>query len=474
MAGNEIIVTRVRPPEKVRRRSRVRRGIDAEPRPRVEVLTEEDLKNEEKLKPPPTPEHFFMTALHTEIPQVPGAEIDAAVMHGMLAAMAIIEESELGNHPPLQVVKLKFVPEENKESRLFIEASGKTVWSAVALDVKKKGGTGFLATVPIKRALAVLNLLKSSHDKVVIGAGDDALLIGPYRIPYGPSPDKMPPPPVMLDVDAQAVMPTECLSNICDAVAWARSFDLNHPALHGILMDFDLWTDEVTGESMPVITVVGMNKFQMNILHLPPAMVRIKQGRPSSFEPETITVPVGFFQHLRALEDEGSASLEIGSRQIAAAGRDYMIIANVSTTGLNDPRGLHGNLSNWRNADPGYTEYWIVDRDVMIGAVEEAMAVPDKDWVELEIQHANIMRMSCDGEIGYERNIRVQRVLGPRVEGIRINKEALLQALKSCKSASVKLGFSPELSKQSSKAMTLEDESIHYKSVIMPMKKDRT
>jgi hypothetical protein len=472
MAGNEITVTRVRPPTRARRKTRMARGIDPEPRPRVEVLTEEDMENEEKLRPPPTPDKFFMTALHTETPQVPGAEIDAKVMRDMLSGLRLIDASEDESHAPIRYVKIKYAPDENKEARLFIEASGNNVWSAVALDVKARGLKGFVATIPLERTLAVLNLLADGHDKVVIGAGSDKFMVGPYSIPYGPLPEQMPLPPVMMDIDAQAVMPTECLNNICDAVAWARSFDLNHPALHGILLDFEMWTDSVTGEEMPILTAVGMNRFQMNILHLPPTMVRIKQGRPSSFEPETITVPVGFFRHLRALDDEGSASLEIGSKQIAAAGRDYMVIANAATTGLSDPSGMHGNLSNWRNADPGYTQHWVVDRSVMVEALEESLAVPDENWVEIEIQHANIMRLWCDGEIDYERNIKVQRVLGPRVEGVRINKEALLQALKSCKSASVKLGFSPELSKQSSKPMTLEDESIHYKSVIMPMTKE--
>lgn len=443
--------------------------LDATMRPPVEVIGEE----ERVKKKAPTPEQFFRTALHCEAPSVPGAEICCETFHGFLSAIKQLTPRDSKDGPPIDHVKIKYVPGNNP--RIFIEGHGTNIWTAVAINVKPRGKKTFIALLPLRRAISVLNVLRASHKTVVVGADKDRFLIGPYSIPYGGLVEEFESPPTMLGVEGQAILPRAAIEEICSSVAWARSFDLSYPSLHGILLDFEPWTDfDAHPEPLEriVLTAVAMNGYQMNVLRMPQVPIRMVEGGTRSMPP-TITVPAGFFYYLKAVVAKQLTSLEIGEKQIAAAGDDYMIMADVSMVGGARPGGMSEKLSKWRTVDVNYAGYWLVDKDEMISALNGVVEIPFGEKVVMVIdartEEMKLMRSTTTSEMTYTRTLQVRRFKGPPIVDVTVNPRSLLNSVRSCKGGLVRLGFTHDMKSQAAAPITVMGEDENFKSVLMPI-----
>jgi len=430
--------------------------------PKVEVLNER--KNQASI-----PEQFFRTAMLEDIPVAPGAEVNCRTFHDFLSSIQEITRGE-SNYPPIDHVKIKYIP--GNDAKLFIEGGGLNVWTAVSIDVRPRGDRVFIAKIPLQLAINVMNSLKESNKTAIVGADNERLLIGPYSIPYLEGAEDLPLHPALLPAEVQAIMPRQAIEEICSSVAWARSRDMSHPSLHGILLDFEPWMD-TSGpepEERVVLTAVGMSGQQTNVLRMPHVQIRLAEGRSQSHVPPTITVPAGFFYYLHAVVDGDFTCIEMGDKQISAVGRDYMAIADAYKLGLTRDDGTAPCLSKWRTINVDYEGYWLLEKDKLGKAVEGAMDVPCGDVVSIGVDQRNTLFMidSSDGVIRYTQGVMARRCNAPQQVNVRVNSRAFLNAISSCKGELVRLGFHPNINNQQSSPITVMGEDEHFKSIIVP------
>lgn len=445
------------------------RMSDAVMRPSVELISEERKARAEQAKiKPPIPRHIFNTATNNEVPRLAGAEASCETMHGFLSAVEDLGSN--GDHAPIDSVKIKYVP--GKEAKLFIEGHGSNVWTAVAMDVKQRGDHLFIAVIPLRRAVNVLSALRESNKTVVVSADDEKLLLGPYSIPYWGKVEGFSVPPTMLSGDVQAKMSRESIEKVCKKVAWARSKDMSYPALHGILLDFEPWEDTSGPEPevRMVLTAVAMSAHQMNVLRMPEVPVRLTEGRDDSHIPPTITVPCSFFEYLSSVVDDEAASLELGEKQIAAAGRDYMVLAEAYMSGLARSDGTKPKLSEWRTVDVNYEGYWMLEREKFKDAVQESLnlRVGGTIGIEIEPSTGGMVISAGPREMEYRNAIAARSFKGSPHVRVRLNPYALLNALRSCEGDVVRIGFHPNVSSQATAPVTVIGEDGNFKSVLLP------
>ena len=385
-----------------------------------------------------------------------GASVSCETMLGFLAAIESLLPSDTGS-PLLEAARVWF--ETGPDSRLFIEAGTGSVWSAVALDAKQAGQTGFSVAMPVRRAMNVLGALRTDHETVVVGVDDIGVCLGPYTIPFAGQLAELPSPPAINSWAARAVMPAAYFDEICTRVLPARSQELSDPALQRILVDFEHY--QIDGEWHILCTAVATDgEDRFHIMRLPHATIQMETTRSRAL-PSTCTVSGGFFRYLREIVNGKVVGLEFSSNQVVAKGSDFIVVATVST----ETGSQFNDLVKWRDYDYTHPGYWLVSRDKLLEAVRAGAGA--EVTVTMDGLRESLRILMREGA-HYQQEVEAQCFDGPPIATVTLDRDHFIEAVTCCGSGLIRIEIAHRDSDQASKPVVIRGEDEQFKAVLQP------
>lgn len=430
---------------------------DAVPRPKVEVVSDEEKRHEEQLRPKAAPpEAFFKNAPIIEPPLAPGATVQCKTLLGFLAAFGEILSKDV-SLPILSSAKVTAA-----EKKLFLEVSSPNVWTVVVIKTEQETETGFTTMIPVERSKNVLKSLIGEYKNVTLGVGKEGVCLGPNMVPFGGKVDDFPGQPLLRDADARAGMPAAYLREICTRVMCARSKDPEEIGLQGVLLDFE--PCEIDGQVRVLCTAVATDGARMHILRLP--QMPVEAADPMSLPP-TITVPGGFFRYLLAIVNKDWSAIEISEEQIKARGEDYLVVAKATMSGKTSMRGL----ASWRKVNIEHPGFWIVDRTELERVVKAASrSVASKDMrlrFDAIRKHVEASAEGSDGS-RFREVVGARHHNGAAVVDVVVDGRLLLEAVRSCKTGLIRMSFAHDRSEQQHAPIIVRGEDEQFKALVMP------
>lgn len=454
-AGGELVQKRTLPAKYVH--------LDLEnavPRPKVEVISDEEKRHEEQLKnKAPPPEAFFKDAPPIREPLAPGVVVPCKTLHGFLSAFEEITTN--GTVYPI-MENAKVTASAGEEKKVFLEASSPAVWTVVSVKAKNELEAGFSMIMPIGRSKSVLSSLIGEYENITLGVTDDGVCLGPNLVPFGGRVEEFPQRPQLRDADAKAGLPAAYLKEICERVLVAKSSDPNEIGLQGILLDFE--PCEIDGAMRILCTAVATDNARMHILRLP--QMPIESSNPSALPP-TITVPGSFFRYLLAVVNREWAAVEIAEEQIHARGEDYLVVAKATMAGKTSMK----SISSWRKVNVDHPGFWIVDRQELERIVEIASrTVSNEDLVMRFDAIRKSVEAIATGRDGssYREAVSARHHSGAPVADILVDGNLLLDAIRACNSGLIRMSFAYELADQRRLPIVIRGEDEQFKALLMP------
>lgn len=436
---------------------------DVIPMRAVDLVTEEDKRYEEQLKPKAALNPEFMRRAPIVYPPLaPGATVNCESLLGFLTAIEMILPPQ-SNYPILSSAKLVY---HQDGDRLYLEAGSHAVWTLVAIKAQPTiGNRGYTVVLPVQRARNVLTALRDLYPSVVVGVDELGVCLGPNTVPFGGPIEDFPAQPVMDEWLARAAMPASYFREICSRVIVARSHEFTDPVLHGVLLDFEHHV--IDGVQRVLCTAVATDGARIHILRLPQMIIEVKQTHVRALPPTT-TVPVGFFQYMREVIQHEWAAVEFCKEEVIAKGEDFVVVAQTSPSG----RSAFKELTNWRKTNAEWPGYWLASCEKLEQLLRLARLNDTTDEVSIEInaRHERMILQSSNGEgDNFKQTIQVRCFEGPAVVNVRVSIQYLLDALGACLGGLVRLAFTRDIKDQPTSPIVIRGESEQFKAIIMPL-----
>jgi hypothetical protein len=424
---------------------------DAVPRPKVEVVSEQEKRHEEQLRPKAEPpEAFFKNAPIIKEPLAPGVTVPRKTLEGFLAAFE--EITQHGTAYPI-MANAKVTTSVDPAQKVFVEAASPNVWAVVAIKTSQEIEAGFSVMLPIGRSKNVLAAIPE-YENITLGVTDEGVCLGPNIVPFGGRVEDFPARPLVREAAARAGMPAFYLKEICERVLCAKSADSAEIGLQGVLLDFE--PCEIDGEVRVLCTAVATDGARMHILRLP--QMPIESAAPSALPP-TVTVPGHFFRYLLAIVNREWSAVEIAEEQIHARGEDYLVVAKATMSGKTSMKGL----SSWRTVNIEHPGFWIVDRQVLEQIVE---AAPSDDLL-LRFD-AIRKRVEASSQGNYRASVTARHHSGAPVADVLVDKALLLDAIVACNTGLIRMSFAYEPAEQRKSPIIIRGEDEQFKALLMP------
>jgi len=440
-------------PAKSTKGPRVRLPYDVAAKPAIEVMTDEDKRHEDQLNNrAETPKEFFKRIPRVEPPLLPGASVKCETLLGFLAAMEKILPPE-SNYPILSSAKVWFEP--GIQPRLFLEGGSHAVWTAIAIDAEQTTDKGFTAILPIRQSKNILQALRDTHEKVVVGVDSNGIALGPHTVPFGGMLDDFPTQPVIPEWIARAAMPASYFKEICSRVLPARGHANEDPEVQGLLLDFDFYM--VDGEQRPLCTAVATSDRRMHILRLPQMMLETKRTRIGALPPTTI-VAAGFFGYMRAIINHEWAALEFSDDRLVAKGKDFIVVAKTLS------EGRHKNPQSWRRHDVDYPGCWMASHHELERIIKATAAKLCR--LQIDALKERLVISSTDAKIRYRDEIPIRRSGGPARADLVVERKVFLDGVRACSGGVIRLEVEHDMKKQQGSPIVLRGEDEQFKAVI--------
>lgn len=434
--------------------------FDADARDETRVISDEDIRFEQAIaRKAKNPTDFIREAGRIQPPLARGALVNVETMFGFLVAMEELLPHE-SRSLLLGSAKVSFEPSESP--KVFLEGGSHSVWTAMAIEVQAQTTKGFQALLPVRRVKNILRATSSAQRQVVLGVDKNGICVGSHATPFGGKLSDFPTQPIIKDPISRAAMPAFYFREIVERVLPAcRSDASDEWGSYGVLLDFDV--EDVDGQSIVVCTAVATDGNRVHILHLPRMVIEVKQARL----PPAIKISPGFFRCLRYLVNHEWAGVEFGSDQLTAKGKDFIVVAKVTAESRKSP----SSLGSWRKADTEYKGCWMVDATLLERTVEGCPGNTLRVVADIMYDQFEISSMVDNGS-RYIEKISARCCGGAQRVDVEVRKSYLLDAIRSCSTNLVRLGFERGANKQHSSPIVVRGEDEQFKAIVMPISRE--
>ncbi len=434
---------------------------DAIPRRPVELVTEEEKRQEAQAKHrAELPHDFFKRAPRIDPPLALGAVVNCESFLGFLAAIEKILPPDV-NYPILSSAKIWYEP---TTSMLYLEAGSHAVWTAVALKVTSGSPKGFTAMMPVQRAKNILMAIRDLYPAVTVGVDDQGVCLGPHTVPFGGLIDDFPVQPIISEWVARAAMPAFYFREICSRVLLAKSAEFKDIALQGALLDFEL--HELDGHQKVLCTAVAMDGARIHILRLPQMVIEVTPTRLRALPP-TVTVSAGLFHYMQEIVQHEWAAVEFSNDQIAIKADDFIVVAKASPEG----RSSLNELASWRKVNAEWPGYWLAPSVKLVQIVRSSSLNGTTEECRLRIDGMKeLLTISSSNAAGdnYSQSISVRGFDGPSIVDVQLSIPFLTDALTACIGGLVRLAFAHDTKDQATSPVVIRGEDEQFKAIIMP------
>jgi hypothetical protein len=435
---------------------------DAIPHPAVEVVSDEERRHQEQMRPKAkVPETLFRTP--ADPPLVAGAEVDCSVLLGFLNAFEEVSARDCFN-PILSAAKIAY--EADPPARLLVEAFGTNLWAMASLDAVAKGVEGFVALVPIRRAVNVLKALQDRADEVVVGVDHMGVGMGPYRVPFAGKVADFPVAPAIRDWEVRAALPATYLDEICDRILPVQRAP-TEPALRGVMLHFEVVRTREAERLMCV--ALASDGRRLHCLTLPQMAV---ETRFESARPPAVVVSESFFRYLKIMVNREWAALEISEEQILGRGQDFVIAAKATMRG----QTMLEEATHWRNVALDYPGHWMVDKAELVQLLQEAKQEVGPDAavrLQFDALTSELVVSAESDEGDFADSMSGHRVDDcPAVVDVYLDGHYLSDAIRACRGGLIRFGFPASLADQRLEHAVIKGEDDRFKAVIAPLRDD--
>jgi DNA polymerase III sliding clamp (beta) subunit (PCNA family) len=416
------------------------------PRPDVEVLTPEQMRQQESLKPPPPPRFIFERAGVGRPTIVPPVEVATEPFLGLLVAVGqIIPVSPAA--PAFGNVKITYKPYRPNSptgGRFFLETSSGSSHAMASLPAA--GGEEEWAVVfSLQRGVSVLKRLSGEFSSVMVGIDAEQVSIGPYSFPFGGPVGEFPSRDPFLTVEARAALPSYYLDSIIERVAPAVATEMNRAHLAGVHIDF---RDK---------KAVATDGARLHVLQLP--RMGVESMTPASAP--SVTLEPAALHFLQAAANREWVAMQINEQQIAAFGDDYGLVGRITQEGYPE----------WRAVIPAYEGFWMLDKTAFIAALKPAAtateglltidALTNRLTISVHDEHKDAM---------YTKDISAKRMgTAPAAVRLAVTPRYLLEAVTACIGGLIQLAFAKD-DVITHAPMVVSGEDPEFIAVIMPRK----
>lgn len=399
-----------------------------------------------------TPRATFATSPYLSEALVPGAEVRTETLIGFLAA---IEEMSRPSEASAGETKVTFRPGD--APKLYLEAHNHNVWAVSVVEAKGKTDQLFSVIVPVRRTINVLKSISDRYENIVVGVGHDGLCLGPNVVPVAASLDDFPPEPVIQEPEVLAAIPDFYFKEIRDRVIPARSHNQATPALHGVLLSFELV--EFGDEQRPVAHAVCSDGFRIHVLKMPQIMLDNHEVSTPS-----VVLPEGFFRYVHAVANRRWVGIEFGESQVMARGHDFAVVARATMAGSSS----NHRLSRWHQSDVDYDGYWVVDADELRRVISAAH--DGESFLSIRLETSPMERDAIYATAVFADGTVAKDVLPGKNQGapdwfsVKLNAGFLLDAVEATHSGLIRLGWQSEDS-----PVVVKGEGEQFKALLMPI-----
>lgn len=431
--------------------SLARGGIPSE---EVEVVDElESRLIEQTSSKARVPEEFFKES-HRGSPGFSGAEVDTEEFAGFLAAAQTITEH-------LTSVKITY----RGSDRLYVEVSSNGLWGLVAIKSEQNPGVEFEEVISLKRIASIAKRATLRHRRIIIGVLREMMSIGPVMIPIIGKRD-FPPAPALRDWESRATIPANYFKEILQRVTPAQSEGIETPSLRAVLLDHSV--AKIEGEHRVLCTAIATDGVRLHALKLPGMLtVQTKTSRI----PPSVVLPERYFKYLSAVANRQWTGLEFSEGQVLARGKDYIAVAKTTMRGSS-----YRSIEDWKDIYVEYDGYWAVDKSEFSRIINGAASFKLDGISEIRlgvdsIQDVLNISLIPSNSLASELkdSISAKRFNGPPTTNATVKIKHLVEAVSACNGGLIRLGFSSDVSNQSSSAITVQGEDELFRAVIMPV-----
>lgn len=421
---------------------------------RVEVLSDEDMRFEQSLvRKAQNPTEFIKESARIHPPLIRGALVNLETLLGFLAAIRTIVHSTSASL--LCSVKLWFNPSDHP--KLFLEGGTHNVWTLVALEAEACTDKGFQTLLPIHKAINVLRATSTVQKRIMVGVDAKGIGLGSHAIPFGGLVEDFPQQPVLVESISRAAMPSTYCQELVDRVLLAQSQPkIEDRGFSGLLLDFEVCS--INEKKEYVCVAIATDGYRMHILYMPNMMFDFK-GRV----PPAIRVPGGFFRYLREVINHEWAAIEIGSEQLTAKGKDFLVVARVSI----EQRDQRLGVGNWRKVNASYNGCWVFDTKLLIDAIDAASS--EAVSLIIDARRDQMMLLSLFDDDTHKIRVTAKRQGGAPYVTTKVNRQFLRDAINSSNSKLIRLSFEHSMDKQTKSPVIIEGNDDYFKAIVMPI-----
>ena len=400
------------------------------PRPDVEVLTDEEKKQQEQLRDVPPPTAIFDRQTRSPESLVGHLGVNTEALLGFLSALSIIAP----DGPDLvRAVKMSYMSTEHGP-RLGLEAASPTTQAYVLMKTDGESVSGFSVLLPLQRSINVLRALRGEYSTILIGLDNEMVHLGPLSISPAGSVSDFPERRPIYNVEARAVMPAYYLEEIVTRLlpVLVESIDSLNP--RGLHIDF-----------AEGVAVAGDGEL-FHLLQLPRMGVESRIARVAL---PSVTIRPEFFRFLVPVVNRDWAAFQINADQISAAGDDFAVVT----------RCVIENYMSWKSAIRKYAGSWVLDKAAFLAALQETRALGGRQ-VRLQFDAGTEglkLTWSIDREC-YKKVIVAKRYEAPPVAMVDAYADELARAVEACRGGLIRLGLDPDKTAKSPVTVRGEDD----------------
>jgi len=431
---------------------------DVSSRADVEVVSPQDERNNDQCKKRTEAPQSFYSELPAERPPLAaGASVSLETFLGFLEAAKRIVAPE-SSDKMLSSAKLTF--QNGPQPRLFVETSGDTISSLVALDAEKTDDKGFQVVMPIANAIGVLRGLRTGNEKVVVGVDKEGVCIGPNSVPFGGNVANFPGEPDRPAADAKAALPAFYLDEIVSRVLPARGKP-GEGRFDSVVLDFDY--EFVDGQRRSVCTAVATDDHRLHALTMPRMVIEPIEGQHWRL-PRAMLIDARLFRYLRSVVNRDWAAIDVCANQLRVKGADFAVIAQAASgTEKKDIRA-------WRDLMPDYGGFWMADQRDLERVLRSATS--DDIRICMDGLRNSLSFASLTDGARYREEMAAKDFGGASTVDVVVNKKLLLDAVKACRTGLVRMEFNKDLLEQKTSPIVIRGDDELFRAVVMPIAKE--